>query len=603
MPLFDRAERPSPRPRRAGRAVAAAAAGMLVLAGCSDDTPTEMARLPQERGDIVRLSVGTDDIVPYVTGQIIVQFASGTSRADVEQIVAAQGATVMEKMLLPDTWLIAVPAGQEKEVVAGLGSAARVDFAEPDYLTVVVPCETGSCNRPNDSFFGYKWDLHNNGGIRNSSGTLLSATGAVDADIDWLEAFEFLGSGFAGSATIAIVDTGIQNNHQDLAGRVILERNFATGYPDTLVSDRDGHGSHVAGIAAARGNNGVGVTGVAYGANIRLINAKGCDLYLFPNNVIQTSCPNSSTSNAIVWATDNGADVINLSLGGAPNATVGSAAQQAALQYARANNVLPFCSTGNDNYPGISFPARFPECVAVGATDWNDTRASYSNYSADIELSAPGGDGESLPNGYSLILSVDGDAAETVTNSYAWLAGTSMATPQVTGLAALLIANGMTNADSVLARLKSTADDLGSPGFDNQFGHGRINAYQAVTGWRLAAMDVQPATISLANSPSVSVVLYSKQGFDAAAVNVANVRMMVDSSAVGAPVAMRGTSYQSSATRDYNGDGRLDRVLTFTTGSLKAVGLTTSTSRLVLQDKTSASKWEARDESLPAFVP
>jgi subtilisin family serine protease len=601
MPFFNRPSAP-PRTRPLTRAGRVAAAGMLVLAGCSDDSPTEMARLPQDRGSLVRLSVGTDDILPYVAGQIIVQFAPGTSQAAVEQIVAAQGATVMEQMLLPDTWLIAVPAGQEKEVVAGLGSAARVDFAEPDYLNAIVPCETGSCNTPNDGFFGYKWDLHNKGSITNSAGTVLSGSGVVDADIDWLEAFQFLGSGFAGSAKIAIVDTGIQNNHQELVGRVILERNFATGYADTLVSDRDGHGSHVAGIAAARGNNGVGVTGVAYGANIRLINAKACDLYLFPGNVVQTSCPNSSTANAIVWATDNGANVINLSLGGAPNATVGSAAQQAALQYARAHNVLPFCSTGNDNYPGIGFPARFPECVAVGATDWNDTRASYSNYSPDIELSAPGGDGESLPNGYSLILSVDGDAAEVVTNSYAWLAGTSMAAPQVTGLAALLIANGMTNADSVLARLKNTADDLGTPGFDNEFGFGRINAYQAVTGWRLATMDVQPATISLANSPAVNVVLYSKQGFDATAINVANTRMVVDSSTAGVPVAMRGTAYQTTV-KDYNSDGRMDRLLTFTTASLKAAGLSTTTSSLVLQDKISASKWEARDASLPTIVP
>jgi subtilisin family serine protease len=598
MPLFNRPI--APPLTRAGRV--AAAAGLLALAACSDDSPTEMARLPQDPRSIVRLSVGTDDILPYVSGQIIVQFAAGTSQAAVEQIVAAQGATVMEQMLLPDTWLIAVPAGQEKEVVAGLGSAARVDFAEPDYLNAIVPCETGSCDTPNDGFFGYKWDLHNKGSITNSSGTVLSSSGVVDADIDWLEAYQYLGSGFAGSATIAIVDTGIQNNHQELVGRVILERNFATGYPDTLVSDRDGHGSHVAGIAAARGNNGVGVTGVAYGANIKLINAKGCDLYLFPGNVIQTSCPNSSTANAIVWATDNGANVINLSLGGAPNATVGSAAQQAALQYARAHNVLPFCSTGNDNFAGIGFPARFPECVAVGATDWNDTRASYSNYSPDIELVAPGGDGESLPNGYSLILSVDGDAAEVVTNSYAWLAGTSMATPQVTGLAALLIANGMTNVDDVLARLKNTADDLGTPGFDNEFGFGKINVYQAVTGWRLANMDVQPATISLANSPAVNVVLYSKQDFDAAAINVANTRLVVNGSGAGVPVAMRGTAYQTTV-KDYNGDGRADRLLTFTTASLKAAGLSTSTSSLVLQDKISASKWEARDASLPSFVP
>ena len=80
-------------------------------------------------------------------------------------------------MLLPDTWLIAVADGQEKEVAAGLSSAARVDFAEPDYLNAIVPCETGSCNGPKDSFLGYKWDLHNSGTIPNNAGTVLFATG------------------------------------------------------------------------------------------------------------------------------------------------------------------------------------------------------------------------------------------------------------------------------------------------------------------------------------------------------------------------------------------------------------------------------------------
>jgi subtilisin family serine protease len=127
-------------------------------------------------------------------------------------------------------------------------------------------------------------------------------------------------------------------------------QNFALGYPSTLIADRDGHGSHVAGIAAGRGNNGIGVSGVAYGKNIKLISAKACELYLFPGNVVGTSCPNSSTANAIVWGADNGANVINLSLGGSPAATTGSAAHQAALQYARAKNVLPLCATGNDNY-------------------------------------------------------------------------------------------------------------------------------------------------------------------------------------------------------------------------------------------------------------
>lgn len=583
-----------PLPRNAGKMLAAA--GLLALVGCSDDGPTEMVRPPQDVKSVVRLSVGTDDVVPYVTGHIIAQFAPGTPRETVEQIAAAQGASIMKQMLLPDTWLLAVPAGQEKALAASIGSAARVDFAEPDYLIKVVPCETGQCATTNDPFLGYKWDLHNDGAIKNSSGTVLATTGVFDADIDWLEMYSYLGASFSGSATIAIVDTGIRATHNDLAGRVVGARNFATGYPETLIEDRDGHGTHVAGIAAGSGNNGVGLSGVAYSANIKLLNAKGCELYLFPDGSIDTSCPNSSTADAIVWAVNNGANVINLSLGGSPAATNGTAAHQSALAYARANNVLPVCSTGNDNYPGIAFPARFDDCVAVGASNWSDLRASYSNYGPQIDLSAPGGDLNPLGTAHGFILSADYSAD----NSYLWMAGTSMATPQVAGLAAILYARGMTSADSVLARMKNTADDLGTPGFDNAFGHGRINAYQAVTGWRLATMDVQPASISLANTPVVNVVLYSKQGFDATAINVANTRLVVNGTSV--PVATRGTAYQTS-TRDFNGDGLADRQLSFTTASLKAAGLTTSTTQLMLQDKLSTSQWEARDASLPAFVP
>ena len=156
--------------------------------------------------------------------------------------------------------------------------------------------------------------------------------------------------------------------------------------------------------------------------------------------------------------------MLNLSLGGPATATMGSAAQQAALQYARANNVLPICAAGNDNFGAVSFPSRFPECVSVAATNWDDARASYSNYAAEVRLAAPGGDGNPARTPFSL-----------------WKAGTSMAAPQVAGLAAMLYASGVTDDDEVLARLERTADDLGAPGRDPEFGFGRINAYRALT--------------------------------------------------------------------------------------------------------------------------
>ena len=314
------------------------------------------------------------------------------------------------------------------------------------------------CTAPSDTYLGYRWDLHNDGTITTAAGQNLANTGAVDADIDWLEAYSQLGA-FTGSARIGILDTGILSTHQDLSGKLVAQYDFYSR--DGVANDQSGHGSHVAGIAAAKGNNGYGAPGVAWGSNVKLVVARVC------GNV---GCPTSAIASGIRWAVDNGAHVINLSLGGA----TGSSTERAALQYARANNVLPFCAAGNGSGP-VNYPAAFPECVAVSATNWSDGLASYSSFGPEVELAAPGGDQEN-GNGYSYILS----SYRSNNSSYAFMAGTSMATPEAAGLAALLHALGVTDDDAKLARMKATADDLGAPGTDNQFGAGRINVYRAI---------------------------------------------------------------------------------------------------------------------------
>lgn len=554
----------------------------LTLAACTSDPLSEAPDVnPALRapGSAIPLastsSSASGELVAYVPGQVIVRYRPGAARNEIAQ---ANGARHKKDLRLERTVLLEVPAGQEVEAAARLARHPNVEFAEADYLTVIDPCETGDCTRPTDPFFGYKWDLHNDGSINNSAGTQLAVTGAFDADTDWLEAHEHLGPNFAGAAVIAILDTGIRATHQDLAGKVIAAQNFATGYPATLIEDRVGHGTHVAGIAAGRGNNGVGVAGVAYGTNIKLINAKVCDLYRFPGNVIRAGCAESSVVEAIVWAVDQGADVLNLSLGGAPDEVSGSAAQRAALQYARANNALPFCSTGNDDYPGIAFPARFPECVAVGATDWNDTRASYSNYGAELDLSAPGGDGESLPNGYSLILSANYGAD----NSYSWNAGTSMAAPQAAGLAALLFATGITDADDVLARMKATADDRGPAGFDPEFGHGRINVYRALTGMA-PAIEVAVAsrsTVNLNAKGKLKVTMLAREGvtFDLSTLQLGTVVLGRTG------VAARNDGTLMFTWTDVDGDGRLDLEMHFDVAALRTNGdLAPTTTELTLR--------------------
>jgi subtilisin family serine protease len=166
-------------------------------------------------------------------------------------------------------------------------------------------------------------------------------------------------------------------------------------------AEDDGRGTHVAGIAAARGNDGAGVSGVA-------------------------------------WS--DGAHVLNLSLGGG----TGSETTRSALQYARSNGVLPFCAAGNDG-GAVPCPAAWSECVAVSATDWGDDLASYSNSGPEVELSAPGGDGEDFYGSRCNLSAYNGSST-----SYAFLAGTSMASPQAAGLGAPLHALGVAGDDEKL---------------------------------------------------------------------------------------------------------------------------------------------------------
>jgi subtilisin family serine protease len=431
------------------------AASALVLAGCQDSSDVLAPGAAPEAAPTLS-AAGNGE---YVPGQILVRFRS---RANAASTASANGGSLKAE-ILDRLFVMSVPAGRELNVISALSHNPNVEFAEPDYVrTYGLSCSLGDCAAPLDTYFGYKWDHHNDGTLNNSTGALVVNTGKVDADIDWLEAHQQLGA-FTGSVVIGIIDTGVFGAHVDLAGRVLPGYDFVNNDADP--ADDDGHGTHVAGIAAAGGDNNLGVTGVAYGANVKILPIKVCG---------PSGCPSSAIVAGIRYAADNGANVINLSLGG----RFGSASEQQALQYALGKDVLPFCATGNDgSRTSISYPAKFPECVAVGATDWLDTKASYSNAGNEIDVSAPGGDSENA-NGYSYILSTYNDGG------YGFVAGTSQATPQAAGLGGLLYATGMRGAASIRSRIQTTADDLGTSGWDKSFGHGRINVYRAINDLR-----------------------------------------------------------------------------------------------------------------------
>jgi thermitase len=447
------------------------------------------------------LALDTDG--QYVPGQIIVKFTPGAARSEIAE---ANRARPKEEMQAERTWILEVEPGEEVEIANNLAKNPNIEFAEPNYIYSVIPCATGDCEAPNDLQFGAKWDLHNTGYVTNTAGQVVAETGVKGADIAWLEAYEYLrNSGITpATAVLGVIDTGIRANHQDLAGKVLAGRNFCPSFLCLVGTvnaanwaDDNGHGTHVAGIAAAHGNNTHGTPGVAFVPEAKLLAIKVCGGPL-------GLCNAAGISNGITWAVNNGAHVLNLSLGGgAP-----SVATQTALQFALANNVLPICASGNDGAEAVSYPAAFPECMAVASSNWSDERASYSNAGPEIEVAAPGGDVGNAPHSYILASYHSNDT------SYAYLAGTSMATPQVAGLATLLRASGMTNMADVRARIRGTADDIAAEGFDNATGHGRINVYRALTQMDpfIEFQNSHRASVNLASNGMLQVVLAAQDG-------------------------------------------------------------------------------------------
>ena len=263
---------------------------------------------------------------------------------------------------------------------------------------------------------------------------------------------------------IAIIDTGIDLEHEDLT---VVDG--VTIYGSTSGGDDDhGHGTHCAGIAAALDND-IGVIGVAPEAElyaVKVLNSSGSGYW-------------SGVANGIEWAVDHGMDIISMSLG----SSYGSSLVEDACDAAEAAGVVVVAAAGNSGYSSyrsrVVYPARYESAIAVASTDSSDNRSSFSSTGPEVEIAAPGSSIYSTYYG----------------NSYTTMSGTSMATPHVSGVAALIIASGITDNNEVRLRLRDTADDLGDPGHDIEFGYGLVDADEAAT-----PSDIPP-TVSI-TSPS-----------------------------------------------------------------------------------------------------
>lgn len=356
----------------------------------------------------------------FVDNQVLVRFKPTTSPGKINELMRETHAEVASEINHLGVYLLTVPKGGVETSISTLRRSKEILLAEPNYYVYA------DDTFPNDPSLGFQYGLTN---IRAPQGWDLS-TGAT-----WV--------------TIAVIDTGVDLAHPDLAYKTIAGYDFVNN--DTVPQDDNGHGTHVAGIAAAMSNNGEGIAGVSWGANImplKVLNSAGSGTY-------------ANVAAAIVWATDHGAQVINMSLGGpSPSSTL-----ENAVNYAYSKGMVQVAAAGNSGSGSVLYPAKYAPVIAVAATDQMNSRANFSNYGPEVDLAAPGDSIYSLYPG----------------GGYGYRSGTSMATPFVSGLAAILI--GLPNnydAGLVEFQMESTALDLGATGWDTYYGAGLIQMDQAI---------------------------------------------------------------------------------------------------------------------------
>jgi serine protease len=427
------------------------AAAMLALAAaaCSDaPSAPEAAPIPEQ------LSQVQDAVVP---GEIIVKMKPGI---DMAVLTAGRPGISFSRVGYGEAFgVLNVSRGSEIAEAARIGADARVEWAEPNYL------------RQPTAINPKLWAFFNPGGLTayfsdpadSRYGQPLPSTYAslLDADED---AIETIGAGGA-PVVISSIDTGVDSDHPEFTGRLIMGKDWVTG--DNNPEDEDGHGTHTSGTMAGTTVGVAGVTGAA--SNVKILVQRVCG---------PSGCPTTAIVNAIRAAADYpGMVAMNLSLGGS---TI-SKAEKDAIAYATTKGVLVIAAAGNSGTSKVGCPACDANAISVAATSWRDALAYYSQYGSGLDISAPGGEL------YSNTTEEMGIWSAYLNGGYAMLQGTSMATPQVTGAAAVVASKTGLRGSALRSRLESSADDIGAAGYDTKFGNGRLNVYRAVTGTSLGA--------------------------------------------------------------------------------------------------------------------
>ena len=487
--------------------------------------------------------------LPFVAGELLVR--AGTSeRAEFTRVLGFYGAREIERIPGGAARVhVALPAGLEDEhddealgatvaLRAALATDRLFDYVEPNFVRQALQV-------PDDPFYNLQWHY-----------PLIQLPAAWDVTVG------------DANTIVCVIDTG-STDHPDLVARQI--GGFDMIANTTVAADGDGrdadptdvgdgqglqpssfHGTHVAGTIGASSDNGSGVTGVTWAGRIehvRVLGKGGGTDFDIANGILYAA----RLANASGELPAERADVINMSLGGAGF----SQTSQDACTAAHDAGVVVVAAAGNNNSPNFFYPASNEDVISVAAVDLDSHRAPYSNFNARVDIAAPGGDTSVDRNGdgYAdgVLSTLVDDTANPDEFVYVFYQGTSMASPHVAGVAALVLAaNPALTPDQVETTLTSTATDLGAAGRDDQFGHGLVNAFAAVTA-AAGAGSTEPvlglSTLALALNPGLDTAVVQVSNVGGDVLDVTNVVAMTESGGAwltAQPVA--GTSKTTNVT-------------------------------------------------------
>lgn len=382
---------------------------------------------------------------PFFPGELLVKYKKTVSRERAAALHRSFGVSDVRGGYDNSYQIISVSPGTEREMAEAYGKRAEIEYAEPNYYYSLFAT-------PDDQLYPLQWNF-----------PLINMPDAWDVST---------GAG----VTVAVVDTGVNPFGGDrfgrgLGNRVLLGYNAIGKTRGGL--DLESHGTLVAGIIGQETNNGIGTAGIAYNAKILPVKVLG----------LTGQGLNSWIIHGIRWAANHGADIINLSLGG----FFRSRALEDAVNYAYEKGVTVVAAAGNDGMSEVIYPAAFENCIAVGAVSYDKTLTDYSNYGEALDLVAPGGNVNEDQNGDGF---GDGILQEGFVRSglfgfewnYWYVTGTSMASPHVAGVAALIKSRHPEyGPDEIRQVLQETAEDLGALGWDERYGYGMVDAYAAVS--------------------------------------------------------------------------------------------------------------------------